>query len=79
MQQISTKNDIDLPIDATDTISSIRFSPAANHLAASSWDGQVRVYDIANNGSSRGIASLSAEGPLLSCDWNKVSFSGTAH
>jgi mRNA export factor len=62
-----------LPADAQDTISSVSWSPTANHLAAASWDGSVRVYDVAQNGTARGLATLKADGPLLSCDWSKVS------
>ncbi|KAI0023191.1 WD repeat domain-containing protein [Xylariomycetidae sp. FL0641] len=58
--------------DATeDTISSVSWSPVANHLAAGSWDGKVRIYDIANNGSAPVVAALSAGGPVLDCDWAK--------
>jgi len=69
----TASRDLPLPADATDTISSVRWSPVASHLAAGSWDGKVRVYDVATDGSARGIALLSAAGPVLSCDWNKVS------
>lgn len=65
--------DITLPADATDTISSVRWSPVSNHLAASSWDGKVRIYDIAADGLSRPAAMLSGNGPILSCDWSMVS------
>lgn len=65
--------DVALPSDADDTISSVSWSPVTNHLAAASWDGVVRVYDVAQNGTARGIAMLKADGPLLSCDWAKVS------
>ncbi|KAI0014169.1 WD40 repeat-like protein [Xylariaceae sp. FL0662B] len=67
----SLSNDISLPADAEDTISSISWSPVANHLAAASWDGKVRVYDVASTGSARGVATLAAEGPLFDCHWAK--------
>lgn len=71
----SLSMDASLPADAEDTISSVAWSPVANHLAAASWDGKVRVYDVnANNGAARGAAGLAAEGPVLDCDWAKVSF-----
>ncbi|KAI0123816.1 WD40-repeat-containing domain protein [Xylariales sp. AK1849] len=63
--------DVALPADAEDTISSVSWSPTANHLAAASWDGKVRVYDVASDGTGRGAAILNAEGPILSCDWAK--------
>jgi mRNA export factor len=68
-----TSTDLALPADAEDTISCISWSPTTNHLAAASWDGKVRVYDVASDGSGRGAALLTADGPLLSCDWAKVS------
>lgn len=69
----STANDIALPSDATDTISSIRFSKASDHLAVASWDGKARVYDVAKTGTAQGVAMITAEGPVFSCDWSKVS------
>ncbi|KAK8101073.1 WD40 repeat-like protein [Apiospora kogelbergensis] len=60
-----------LPADAVDTISSVSWSPAANHLAAASWDGKVRIYDVAPGPSARAAAMLSVDSPVLSCDWAK--------
>jgi len=59
--------------DATDTISCLRWSPVSNHLAASSWDGKVRIYDVAADLTTRGVALIAAEAPVLSCDWSEVS------
>ncbi|KAF4443205.1 WD40 repeat-like protein [Fusarium austroafricanum] len=63
--------DITLPADATDTMSSVRWSPVAHHLAAASWDGNVRVYDVKADGSASGVAILPADRPVFSCDWSK--------
>lgn len=38
---LSTKNDVEALPGATDGISDISFSPAADYMAATSWDGQV--------------------------------------
>lgn len=38
---LNVKNDIEIVPGATDGISDIAFSPAADFIAASSWDGQV--------------------------------------
>ena len=65
--------DVSLPADATDTITSLRWSPVSDHLAAASWDGKVRIYDVANDGRAQSVASIAADGPVFSCDWNKVS------
>ncbi|KAI5919938.1 WD repeat domain-containing protein [Camillea tinctor] len=67
----SFSKDVTLPADAEDTISSISWSPAANYLAAGSWDGKVRIYDVKSNGTAQGVAMLSAEGPVFDCDWAK--------
>ncbi|KAL7626964.1 hypothetical protein AAE478_003739 [Parahypoxylon ruwenzoriense] len=64
--------DIELPADAEDTISSVSWSPAADHLAAASWDGRVRVYDISASGAAHRAAVFAVEGPLLDCDWAKT-------
>ncbi|KAK8058538.1 hypothetical protein PG994_008986 [Apiospora phragmitis] len=67
----ATPADTVLPADAEDTISSVSWSPAANHLAAASWDGKVRIYDVAPGPSARAAAMLSTDNPVLSCDWAK--------
>ncbi|KAI1310967.1 WD40-repeat-containing domain protein [Xylaria venustula] len=64
----SLTNDIALPSDNNDTIQSLSWSRVANHLAVASWDGRVRIYDAA---SKRGVAALTAEAPVFSCDWCK--------
>lgn len=63
-----------LPADAQDTISSVAWSPTASHLAVASWDHGLRVYNVSQDGrSTNGLAMLTADGPLLSCDWAQVS------
>ncbi|KAI1841340.1 hypothetical protein JX265_007898 [Neoarthrinium moseri] len=69
--QSAAAQDVTLPADAEDTISSVSWSHTANHLAAASWDGKVRVYDVASNGTARPATMLTADGPLMSCDWAK--------
>lgn len=61
--------------DITDTISELRWSPRANWLAASSWDGRVYIYDVANDLMAKGVGVIKAvaDAPMLSCDWNPVS------
>lgn len=38
---INTKNDLELTPGPTDGVPSLSFSPVADYLAASNWDGQV--------------------------------------
>ena len=59
--------------NVTDTISTLRWSPVANYLAASSWDGKVHIYDVANDLTARGVGVIDAGSPLFTCDWNQVS------
>ncbi|KAH8668356.1 cell cycle arrest protein BUB3 [Xylariales sp. PMI_506] len=68
---VAAPADWTLPGDADDTISTVSWSPTANHLAAASWDGKVRIYDVRSDGSARGVAMLQADGPLFSCHWAK--------
>ncbi|KAF3767704.1 WD40 repeat-like protein [Cryphonectria parasitica EP155] len=76
---VTVPKDVALPADAQDTVSSVSWSPTANHVAAASWDGKVRVYDVAADGSqARGLVMFNtggggrgAGGPVLSCDWVK--------
>ncbi|KAI0910297.1 WD40-repeat-containing domain protein [Ustulina deusta] len=65
----SLANDRAVPSDGEDTIQSLSWSPAANHMAAASWDGKVRIYDVSSAGSARGVAALTAEAPVFSCHW----------
>ncbi|KAK3938514.1 WD40-repeat-containing domain protein [Diplogelasinospora grovesii] len=65
-------NDVALPSDIIkDTISSIRFSPASNHLAATSWDGRVYIYDVTATNISGGVMPIPSQGPMFDCDFSK--------
>ncbi|KAL4285738.1 hypothetical protein AHAS_Ahas19G0016200 [Arachis hypogaea] len=55
-----------------DSISSLCFSPKANFLVATSWDNQVRCWEIARNGTvinSTPKASISHDQPVLCSTW----------
>lgn len=54
-----------------DSISDLSFSPQSEHLAVSSWDKKVRIYEV-NESGGEGKALFEHEGPVLSCDWSKV-------
>lgn len=69
----SLANDIAVPQDNEDTISSLSWAPRADFLASASWDGKVRIYDVSSDGRARGVAVLKAGGPVLGCDWSHVS------
>jgi mRNA export factor len=68
--------DVEFPKGPEDTISALRWSPVANHLAAACWDGKVYIYDATNATSTdtiKGVAAISAGAPCLDCDFSKVS------
>jgi len=68
--------DVDFPKGPEDTISALRWSPVAHHLAAASWDGKVYIYDATNStttDSIKGIAAINVGSPVLDCDFSKVS------
>ena len=66
--------DVALSDPPEDGISDISFSPQSEHLAVSSWDKKVRIYEINAQGGSQGKALFEHEGPVLSCCWSKVKF-----
>ncbi|KAI1331216.1 WD repeat domain-containing protein [Xylariaceae sp. FL0255] len=63
------KNDVAVPSDNEDTITTLSWSPVDNLLATASWDNKLRIYDV--SGSPRGVGMLIAEGPVFDADWAK--------
>ncbi|KAK4106071.1 WD40 repeat-like protein [Parathielavia hyrcaniae] len=66
--------EVDFPKGPDDTISALRWSPVANHLAAASWDGRLYVYDVTDSTSSttiKGVAAITVGAPVLDCDFSK--------
>ncbi|CAI0473909.1 unnamed protein product [Linum tenue] len=56
----------------TDSVSSLSFSPKANYLVATSWDNQVRCWEISRNASTASSApkaSMSHDQPVLCSAW----------
>eukprot|EP00232_Nephroselmis_pyriformis_P003770 CAMPEP_0182913508 /NCGR_PEP_ID=MMETSP0034_2-20130328/38079_1 /TAXON_ID=156128 /ORGANISM="Nephroselmis pyriformis, Strain CCMP717" /LENGTH=341 /DNA_ID=CAMNT_0025050235 /DNA_START=160 /DNA_END=1182 /DNA_ORIENTATION=+ len=74
-------NDFEVQSPPTDGVSALAFSPKANFLVATSWDNQVRCWEIQGNGSSVAKAAISHDQPALCCAWSadggKI-FSGSA-
>lgn len=65
--------DVEVKQPPEDSVSCISFSSQSEHLAVSSWDKKVRIYEIDSNGNSSGKALFEHEGPVLSCCWSNVS------
>jgi len=63
-----------VPQAPSDGISSLAFSPKALHLAATSWDNHIRVWDVAAQSLTAirvtPVTSAQAEAPLLCCAWH---------
>ncbi|GAU23546.1 hypothetical protein TSUD_40240 [Trifolium subterraneum] len=56
----------------SDSVSSLAFSPKANFLIATSWDNQVRCWEVSKNGTSLNTtpkASISHDHPVLCSAW----------
>ncbi|XP_044479579.1 protein RAE1-like [Mangifera indica] len=56
----------------SDSVSSLSFSPKANFLVATSWDNQVRCWEISRNGANVASvpkASISHDQPVLCSTW----------
>ncbi|CDH51264.1 poly rna export protein [Lichtheimia corymbifera JMRC:FSU:9682] len=63
--------DFEVASPPSDGISALDFSSQADYLAVSSWDNQVRIYEVQPNGSTIPKASYSHEGPALCVSWSK--------
>eukprot|EP01029_Cantina_marsupialis_P025486 TRINITY_DN67557_c0_g1_i1.p1 TRINITY_DN67557_c0_g1~~TRINITY_DN67557_c0_g1_i1.p1 ORF type:complete len:391 (-),score=55.91 TRINITY_DN67557_c0_g1_i1:541-1614(-) len=69
----------DNSICPTDGISCLKFSPTADFLASTSWDNQIRVYEIQHKKSMMAKVDWNVvpktmqnlEAPILSCAWNQ--------
>ena len=53
-----------------DTISSVQFSPKANFLVATSWDNNIRCWEIQQTGQSVAKAMQSHTKPILDSCWH---------
>ena len=62
--------DLEVTQPPSDGISSLAFSPVANHLVATSWDNQVRCWEISPSGQSVAKAATSHDQPVLCSAWS---------
>lgn len=60
--------DVELPDGPSDSVSALAFSPKADILAVSSWDCQVRLYEIGQQ--ITGKAAYAHEAPALDVCWS---------
>lgn len=64
----SSLQDVELPEGPSDSISGLCFSPVADFLAVSSWDGDVRLYQAAPSLSA--LRRYSHGAPVLDVCWS---------
>jgi len=62
-------NDVEVPNPATDGISCVAWSPAANLLVAGGWDNQIRCWEV-NQSAAVPKAATSHDAPILCATWS---------
>jgi len=70
---LNPNNDFMVSDPPNDTISSVHFSPAAllprNFIIATTWDNEVRLWEVLSNGSTQGLGMIRHEAPVLASAW----------
>ncbi|GAQ82886.1 mRNA export protein [Klebsormidium nitens] len=61
--------DIEVQQPPNDGITSLGFSPKANYLVATSWDTEVRCYEVQSTGATNPKAGTKADQPVLCSAW----------
>lgn len=54
----------------TDSVSSLAWSPTASFLAGTSWNQEVRIWEVAQNGDTRAHLMYKHSAPVLDCTWS---------
>ena len=64
--------DVEVGQSPADTTSQLAFSPTAEFLAASSWDGQMRIWEVSPTGQTAAKCAISMPNhvPMLTCAWS---------
>ena len=68
--QHNPNKDMEVVSPPEDGISSLNFSPVGNMLVATSWNNQVRCWQVQSNGTSEAKAMTQHEQPVLCSDWS---------
>eukprot|EP01108_Squamamoeba_japonica_P005963 TRINITY_DN4800_c0_g1_i1.p1 TRINITY_DN4800_c0_g1~~TRINITY_DN4800_c0_g1_i1.p1 ORF type:complete len:334 (+),score=91.50 TRINITY_DN4800_c0_g1_i1:87-1088(+) len=63
-------NDLELPQPPSDSVSSLKWAPTTNLLAASSWDKSVRVWQVALTGQCELKFGHELASPIVAAAWN---------
>ena len=69
-------NDVPLEPGPSDSVTALEWNPVVDYLAVSSWDHQVRVYEVnPSTGQVGAKAAVQHEAPALGLSWSKVGLS----
>ncbi|KAF9292618.1 hypothetical protein BGZ68_000022 [Mortierella alpina] len=64
------QKDFEVTAPPTDGISDLAFSKTSDLLAATSWNNEVRIWEVMPDGSTVAKAMYSHEAPALTCQWS---------
>ncbi len=65
--------DIEIASPPEDSSTCVRFSPVAEWIACSAFDGKTRVWEVQQNGQTIPKCMVSHDAPALGVDWTAVS------
>lgn len=68
--QENPMKDLEVQSPPDDTVSSLKFSPKADFLIASSWANDIRCWEVRENGQTIPKAQQNHTGPILDCCWH---------
>jgi len=68
---MNPKTDFELLPGTTDGVSDLSWSPAADYIAATSWDNQLRIWEVMPNNTVQAKAAYAHEAPALCCTWSR--------
>lgn len=68
---MNIKNDFELTPSCPDGISDLSWSPAADYISATCWDGQTRIWEVLPSNTAVAKAAITHEGPSLCTTWSK--------
>ncbi|KNC46295.1 transducin family protein/WD-40 repeat family protein [Thecamonas trahens ATCC 50062] len=71
MNRSNPNNDYEVASPPSDGVSTLSWSPAAEHLAAGAWDGCVRVWEVLNTGATNPLAEQTHQAPVLATAWDE--------
>jgi len=62
--------EVELPQGPADGVSTLQWSPVANHVIAGSWDNQIRCWEISTTAPPAAKAATAHNAPVLCASWS---------